>query len=239
MTTSSGTQGIKEKEQKALGLVAKIFAVFKAIANVIFSALRNILALTVFLGKHIVDLLASPTFPAVIAITAFFFVVVLAGMQWASIGVWLFKLVGLGNGFYSASMFGMILGFGINVFQLSPEVWKIQKPLAQAFKSLKIDPDAKLEDKSLDAKLNDWLTYDFGVLKAARNINYAIETGIVLCFTAATGFGFFSIAMAGSMLLLPEQLIKFIGAAASVGSAASSTVNKKLDEQSLNDRDFG
>ena len=66
MAITNSTSSIKEKEQKALGVVAKIFAVFKAICNVIFSMLRNILALTVFLGKGIVDLLANPTFPAVI-----------------------------------------------------------------------------------------------------------------------------------------------------------------------------
>lgn len=226
------TTQLKDKKVKILGFVQKFFNIVRICLEVLFNVIRNTMNLLVFFAHYIVETLASPTMPAVISIAVFFAVVVITGAEWWSIGIWLFSLAGIGQAYgIGGGLFGMGLGFGVNVFQLSPELWKLQPLLAKAYSDLNINPDAEKSDTTLKSKLGNWLTSDFGTLKNMRSISYLFETALIIVYTATVAkFGFMAIVQAAFSLLVPEWSIKGVAATTTVTRATADKINEYHDD---------
>lgn len=224
-----------KKDVKAgiLGAISKLFGILRGLIEVVFSLIKNAMALLVFFFRFLVQTIAHPTMPSVIAIIFFLGSVGISVFQWVGIGRWLFTLFGVSTASFfgyqiAGGFFGLLLGFGINVYQMSPELWKLTPQVAKAYVGLSIDPEAELEKPTLQNKLSQWLTYDHGTLKGLRLVSYTIETVLTLCYTVfASGLSFSSVMISAASLLLPEFTLKGVAAATGVTSA----VSQKMQEE--------
>jgi hypothetical protein len=228
MTTNS-----TNRKRGFLNIINKVFTFLRACIEILFSIVKNAMTLLVYLFRYIVELLAHPTMPAFVAIIFFSICVAIAGVQWYGIGVWLFQMFGLeGVWGFGGGLFGLSLGFGINVYQLAPELWKLQPQIAKAYDDLNIDPEAELDKPALKERLKYWLTYDHGTLKGMRLMSYMIETGLVLVYTALVGqFQFWAICVAACSLLAPEATLKGVAATTGVTRAVSDRVAEMQDNE--------
>ncbi|MEH2167440.1 MAG: hypothetical protein V7K41_12350 [Nostoc sp.] len=174
--------------------------------------------LITFAFSLLVKLLANPTAPCIVAIIAFVAVCAVATAQWASIGIWLGKIFGI-SGLWNigTATCGVLLGLGINIYQLSPELWKIRQDISRAYIALGIDVESSERFENPEQRLENWLTLDHGMLKSTRLISYAIETVLVLCYAfLATGLNFYALVMAAISLLLPEKCLLLVSSTISV-----------------------
>lgn len=213
--------------------IAAFFNVLRIAIEIVFSVIKNAMALLVFFFRFLVELLAHPTMPSVVAIIFFGIFVAIAAYQWWGIGGWLFSLIGLTNAWgFAGGTFGLLLGFGINIYQLSPELWKMQPLMAKAYADLNIDPDAELKAPTLQDKIKQWLTYDHGTLKGMRQVSYIVETALVLSYTAFVGqFQFWAILTAAASLLAPEWTLKGVAATTGVTSAVSDRIHEMQSQE--------
>lgn len=220
--------GKKSFFAKVQSFVVKIFGFLKAAAKLLWLLTENAFQLTVYCFSLLVKLLASPTTPCLVAIACFGLVCSIAAAQWFQIGVWLGRMLGVSAGWgLGAGTLGVLLGLGINIYQLAPQLWKLRRDIAEAYKALDINPEHQPESKeSVPERLQNWLSFDHGTLKAIRLVTYALETGIVLsyCFFA-TGFQFFAILQAAISLLLPEKCLELVSATVAVLGGVSEKIN--------------
>ncbi|KOP23482.1 hypothetical protein AMR41_26240 [Hapalosiphon sp. MRB220] len=213
---------------KVQGFVVKAFGFLKAAAKLLWLLTENAFQLTVYCFSLLVKLLASPTTPCLVAIACFGLVCSIAAAQWFQIGVWIGKLLGASQGWgLGAGTLGVLLGLGINVYQLAPQLWKLRRDIAEAYKALDINPEHQSESKeNVSERVQNWLSFDHGTLKGIRLATYALETGIVLsyCFLA-TGLQFFAILQAAISLLLPEKCLELVSATVAVLGGVSEKIN--------------
>ncbi|MHC5722632.1 MAG: hypothetical protein ACYTXY_00425 [Nostoc sp.] len=214
-------------------IVAKVFGFLREILKLIWLIVENSMRLITFAFSLIVKLLANPTAPCIVAIIAFVAVCAVAAAQWASIGIWLGKLFGI-SGLWdiSTAICGVLLGLGINIYQLSPELWKIRRDISRAYVSLGIDVESNEKFDNPEEKLENWLTVDHGVLKSTRLISYAVETALVLSYAfIGTGLNFYALAMAAISLLLPEQCLHLVSSTISVLGQVSDKMGDEEPEK--------
>jgi hypothetical protein len=210
-------------------MIIKLFSILKEISKIVWIFIENAIQLLIFCFSLIIKLLASPSTPCLVAILLFGFVCSIAASQWFSIGVWLGKMLGVSEGWgFSAGILGMMLGLGINIYQLAPQLWKLRKDIARAYQSLDINPEHQAGSReNVGERLDNWLSFDHGTLKGIRLATYALETGIVLsyCFFA-TGLQFFAILQAAISLVLPEKCLELVSSTVSVLGQVSEKVNQ-------------
>lgn len=207
--------------------VKKLFQLLKYVVHLIGELLQNTMHLITFTFTILVKLLSEPSTPCVVAIIAFIGVSAVAASQWYLIGVWLGSNLGI-NGIYGigTGAAGVMLGLGINVFQLSPQLWKLRKDVAQAFQKLDIKTDDDGNDEgNVGNRLKNWNTYDYVILKKFRLLSYGIETALVLSYCFFNGLNFFGIITAAISLILPEKTLEFASATISVHGKVSNHIN--------------
>lgn len=231
----------KPNPQKGiLKFIGKVFDFLRAAAQVIWLLCENTMRLITFVFSLFVKLLATPNAPIVTGILAFILVCFIAGGQWYEIGVWLGEMARL-NGIagIGAGVCGVLLGMAINVYQLSPELWKISKSVAKAYVALGIKVDESFEFKAdtPEGKIQDWLTADHSILKSARLASYAVETVLVVgyLFLHINPFtmGLSSLIYAAQgiiSLLLPERILHFVSSSISVLGAVSDKVYEQAED---------
>ncbi|MBW4539721.1 MAG: hypothetical protein KME43_11345 [Myxacorys chilensis ATA2-1-KO14] len=221
-----------------LRFVSVIFNILKGLIEILASIFKNVIALIVFLFKYLIEILANPSLPSVIAIAFFIFVSSVAAYQWGQIGVWIGALLNLtGVGGIAAATVGVLVGLGINIYQLAPELWKIRRDMAKAYTDLNIDPDSDLENSNSPSdRLAHWLTYDHGTLKGLRRTSYLVETGLIVAYCAIPGgMEVMAIVISAVSLAGIELGLKGVGATTNLANA----VNQKMSEQEANDPDKG
>ncbi|BAY27551.1 hypothetical protein NIES2100_73760 [Calothrix sp. NIES-2100] len=214
-------------------LIRKIFSVLKALAKLAWLIIENASQLTVFCFSLLVKLLSSPTTPCLVAIVSFGAVCTVAASQWYAIGVWLGRLLGL-SGIWGigAGGLGVLLGTGLNIYQLAPQLWKLRRDIAEAYKTLGINPEHETEShENVGERLQNWLSMDHGTLKGIRLATYAIETGLVVTYAfLATGLNFFAIVQAAISLILPEKCLELVSSTVAVLGAVSDKVNSPEED---------
>lgn len=214
-------------------IIAKVFGFFREILRLIWLVAENSMRLITFAFSLIVKLLANPTAPCIVAIIAFVAVCAVATAQWAAIGIWLGKLFGI-SGLWNigTATCGVLLGLGINIYQLSPELWKIRQDISRAYLALGIDVESSEHFENPQERLENWLTLDHGMLKSTRLISYGLETAIVLCYAfLATGLNFYALIMAAISLLLPEKCLLLVSSTISVLGQVSEKMGDSEPEQ--------
>ncbi|MBD2527369.1 hypothetical protein [Nostoc sp. FACHB-133] len=214
-------------------IIAKVFGFLREILKLIWLIAENSMRLITFAFSLMIKLLANPISPCIVAIIAFVAVCAVATAQWFAIGVWLGKLFGI-SGLWNITTgaCGILLGLGINIYQLSPELWKLRWDIAKAYLVLGIDVESREKFDNPEEKLDNWLTVDHGVLKSTRLISYAVETGLVLSYAfLAAGLDFYVVAMAGISLLLPEQCLHLVSSTISVLGQVSDKMGDEEPEK--------
>ena len=206
-------------------IVRKVFYVFRMIIHLAWSIVENGMQLIMFFFNYIIKILANPTTPCVVAILAMIAVSTIATLQWFQIGVWLGRMFHFKTIYGIASgVAGVLLGTGINVYQLAPTLWKIRKDVARAYAELNVDTDFEAESETVKSKQQNWLSFDHSLLKKTRLISYGIETGLVLGFVFLNGLNFFAIIQAAVSLLLPEKMLELVASTVSVLGTVSEHI---------------
>ncbi len=221
-STSTGSNKKAPKKKNFMTTISKFvkkcFQLLRYLVHLIWELLENAMQLLVFCFNYMIKLLANPTTPCVVAILAFGAVTAIAATQWYLIGVWLGEFFGI-SGIYGigAGTAGVLLGLGINVYQLAPQLWKLRKDIAKAYADLNIKPDYEVEDdESIKERMGDWLSFDHQLLKRTRLVSYGLETGLVLAYCFFNGLNFFVIVQAMVSLLLPEKCLGLVSSTVSV-----------------------
>jgi hypothetical protein len=209
-------------------MINKAFRILREIAKLLWTLIENAARLTVFCFSLLVNLASSPTTPCIVAIFCFGAVCAIAASQWYQIGFWLGRLLGVSSAWgIGAGTAGVLLGVGLNIYQLAPQLWKLRKDIAEAYKALEINPEFQAQStENVNDRLNNWLSMDHGTLKGIRLATYSIETALVCsyCFLAA-GLNFFAIVQAAISLILPEKCLELVSSTIAVLGGVSDKVN--------------
>lgn len=212
---------------KASKLISRIFSVIKGIIKVLWEIVEHSLEVVTFFFGLLVRVLANPTTPCVVAILFFMGVSLVATLQWYALGVWISQAFGLGGtiGGISSGLMGLLLGLGLNVYQLSSELWKLRRDVAKAYADMRVDPDYDVGDPTLEDKNKHWESYDHGTLKRGRFLSYAVETALVIAYCGiAQNFQFVALLQAAVSLILPEKALSLVSATIGLMGQVSSRV---------------
>ena len=216
-------------------VIARIFSIIKGIIKALWEIIEHCLETVTFFFGLLVRVVANPTTPCVVAILFFMFVATIAAAQWYLIGVWLGKAFGLGGtiGGISSGLMGLLMGLGLNVYQLSSELWKLRRDVAKAYADMNVDPDFDASDPTLEEKNSHWESYDHGTLKRGRLLSYALETALVIAYVGiAQKFQFVALLQAAVSLLLPEKALEMVSATVGLMGQVSERVTTQVDEKS-------
>ncbi len=214
-------------------VIARIFSIIKGIIKALWEVIEHCLETVTFFFGLLVRVVANPTTPCVVAILFFMFVATIAAAQWYLIGVWLGKAFGLGGtiGGISSGLMGLLMGLGLNVYQLSSELWKLRRDVAKAYADMNVDPDFDASDPTLEEKNSHWESYDHGTLKKGRLLSYALETALVITYVGiAQKFQFVALLQAAVSLLLPEKALEMVSATVGLMGQVSERVTTPTDD---------
>jgi hypothetical protein len=215
----------KDWSEKASEILRKIFGVVKSIFRLISEFIHNTFNLTTYTVQLIIEIFASADFVVFIAGGIFAAVLIAAGYQWGSIGVWIARSLGFGGVIagIAASTTGMAVGIGFNVYQLFPSLWRLRRKVAKAYANKNIDPQNKDLKDGLQERLVNWHSFSHRTLERGRYISYLIETAIQLIFWATVQMlSFNGMLMLVVTLILPEVTISVLSAACDIAEAIHS-----------------
>jgi hypothetical protein len=213
-------------------LISRIFSIIKGIIKVIWEVIEHLLSVVTFFFALLVRVIANPFTPCVVAIVFFMFVATIAAFQWYAIGGWIGRAFGLGGtiGGISSGVMGLLVGLGLNVYQLSSELWKLRRDVAKAYADMKVDPDFDDQDSTLENRNSHWESHDHSALKRGRLLSYAVETALVIAYCGiAQKFQFVALLQAATSLLLPEKALKLVSATVSLMGEVSERVASQGD----------
>lgn len=210
--------------------IGKIFHVIKLLIHTVWEIISHVLSTIVFFFSLLIKVVADPSTPCVVAITMFMIVCIIAGFQWWQIGVWLGGLMGFDASVLgiASGFVGVMLGLGLNVYQLSPQLWKIRRDVAAWYAKNNVKLNHKSSgEATVKERQENWHSYDHRTLKSARYLTYGIETGLVLVYCALVqNFAFWAIVQAAVSLLLPEKSIEAVSSTISLLGEVSNDVNR-------------
>jgi hypothetical protein len=216
-------------------VIARIFSIIKGIIKALWEVIEHCLETVTFFFGLLVRVVANPTTPCVVAILFFMFVSMIAAIQWFAIGVWIGKAFGLGGmiGGISSGSMGLLMGLGLNVYQLSSELWKLRRDVAKAYADMNVDPDFDASEPTLEEKNSHWESYDHGTLKRGRLLSYALESTLVIAYVGiAQNFQFVALLQAAVSLLLPEKALEMVSATVGLMGQVSERVTTQVDDTS-------
>lgn len=211
-----------------------VFEFITELTKNLFLLLDKLFSFVVYLFSQIVYLASSPEAPCVIAIAAYAAVCMIAAYQWYETGSMIGRLLkltsiqGVGVG-----VAGVLVGLGINIFQMAPELWKIRRDIAEVYKNKNIDPSHHAESsQSVGDRLGNWLSVDHGKMREARRVSYLVEFGVTGFYlvTSLAVSNFFSIVIAAISLTMPEMILKWAASTIAVLGTVSQEINKAPED---------
>lgn len=225
---SSSNKSKKDIFEKITEILRKIFRFLKALIHFLGELVSNFMGLVSYLFQWVVKIASDPSSPAFVAIVLFIIVSVIAGFNWFQIGTWLGSVFGLSEiAGIGLGAVGVLVGLGLNIFQLSSELWKVQRSIANAYKGLGVDPDTKLEKPTLNQKLAKWSSYDHRTLKNTRSFSYVFETVVIATYTVlGAQLTPISIIISAISLICPEYTLHMVSSMTSLlGDVKEQIVN--------------
>lgn len=145
----------------------------------------------------------SPYTHYVASILLFLGVMTYALWQWWSMGAWAGK-------FFHARHLGALVGLGVgtllNLYQLSPMLWKLDRRIAKAYVKAKINPHFEPDDEESPAdRLQDWGSHAHRAMKTEAANSYATEWGIYIAYwVVALKYSIMGLASGLIALKFPE-----------------------------------
>lgn len=218
---------------KVSRFITRVFDFVKGVMRALWEIIEHTLEAVAFFFGLLVRVVANPSTPCVVAIIFFMFIATVAAAQWFAIGVWIGLALGLGGtiGGISSGVMGLLLGLGLNVYQLSSELWKLRRDVAKAYADMRVDPDFDASDPTLQDKNIHWESYDHGTLKRGRLLSYALETALVIAYAGiAQSFQFVALLQAAVSLLLPEKALEMVSATVGLMGQVSERVTNPDSE---------
>lgn len=230
------TQSMKKInwQEKISNAIAKLFSLVKAVIRFAWEVVMHCMSTITFFFTFLLKVVADPSTPCVVAIVFFMGVSAVAAAQWWGIGLWIGQLFGVSSasGFLGMGATGMMFGFGINIFQLSPQLWRLRKDVAKAYGKLGVNPEFDNDEETIQSRNVHWFSYDHRGLKGARLVSYGLEASIVLAYCViAQTLAFGAIFQAAISLLLPEKSLKLLSNAVSLMGKVSEEVTKPEEEE--------
>lgn len=217
-----------QQGQAITKFIKKVFAFFRQVLRHISHLITETFRLVIEVFRILTDQLTHPNAGIIVSLCLFLLVSAIATAQWFQIGVWLGRFLGVrGLWGVSSGVCGLILGVSINVFQLTPELWRIKRSWAIAYSKLGIEVNG-VENENQTPQFVDenWNSLKHGTLKRMRLVSFAVETALVLSYAViGTGLDFFAIAQAAISLILPELTLKLVSSMISVLGEVSSTID--------------
>ena len=201
--------------QKVTAAVYKLFDVIRGILDILKKIIQQAMRTVVAFFMNMLQIITDPSSPCFTAIIILVLVGMVAAYQWAQIGLWFGRLMGmpriLGWGF---ATIGMLAGLGINIEQLSPQLWKININLAKAFQKMGLNPEHEGNPNDIGERIKNWHSFDFQLAKKGRIVSYALESGLVVSHLFLTGLSLVSLVIAAISLVAPEFAVKNLAAKA-------------------------
>jgi hypothetical protein len=210
--------------------ITKIFSFIRRIIHAIFKIIESLINLLIFAFSYLSGILASPSFPCLVAIIAFGVVVFISSIQWWQVGAWIGRTFNLGFLYgIGAPIIGLAIGIGLNAYQMGPVLWKINRDLAKAYADIGVNTELETDGEEKPQQRHKlWSSYSHSFLKKGRAVSYAAEAAIGLVYLLISGLSFFPIIQTLISLTLPEQCLKLVSA--TVGSLGAAS-NKMHDNQ--------
>lgn len=183
--------------------MARLFRVFTKILELItelFEHLLNLLGSMFDLGAKF---WTSPYTHYIASIVLFLVVMTFALWQWAMMGAWAGR-------FFRATYVGSVLGFTVgvflNLFQLSPMIWKFDKRITRAYAKAKINPNFEApEDETPADYLQNRSSYAHRALKVRSANSYMAEWAVYLVYwITALRYSFLGLLQGLVALKCPE-----------------------------------
>ena len=185
----------------------------------LFRVLRKLVELVSELFEHLLNLLSSifelgakfwtsPYTHYVASILVFLGVMAFALWQWWTMGAWagkFFKAASIG------SLVGLTTGVFLNLFQLSPLLWKFDPRIARAYAKAKVNPNFDPnEEESPKDRLNNWSSHAHRGLKTRASNSYMAEWAVYLFYwIAALRYSPLGLLQGLVALKFPEWSLEF------------------------------
>lgn len=157
----------------------------------LFRVLRKLVELIVELFEHALNLLGSifdlgtkfwtsPYTHYIASILVFLVVITFALWQWWTMGAWAGKFF---RATYLGSLIGLTVGVLLNLFQLSPMLWKFDKRITRAYAKAKINPNFEPdEEETPSERIENWSSHAHQGLKTRSANSYMAEWGVYLFY---------------------------------------------------------
>jgi len=202
---------------KITKFVTKLFDFLRAAVHLFWEIISKTMHLLVFFSRYSMEIFANPITAIFVSLIFFGLACLAASYQWTKIGEWLghalFGLDEIGN--YSTGFLGLLVGFGVNVCQMSPQLWRLRPEIAKVYADLGIDPHYESEDEEENPESQhvNRLSIDHKKLKNARLLAYGIEAALGLTFIFSHGLNPLAIAQTALSLLAPEFALTIVASA--------------------------
>lgn len=193
-------------------------AVSRAIA-IAFRVLRHIVELIAELIEHFLALIAkifevaaqffkSPYVHYIASILIFIGLILFALHQWFLIGDWFGKLLRSRG---VAGLIGLGIGVALNLFQLSPSLWKLDFRVAQVYSKSGINPHFEPEEEeSPSQRANNWSSHGHRSLKTRSIVCYIVEWTLYLIYwVVALKLSLLGLVSGFIALVLPQWALAF------------------------------
>ncbi|MEH1769348.1 MAG: hypothetical protein ACYTXE_17545 [Nostoc sp.] len=119
--------------------IRKIFSFFREVFHKLGELIIEAMKLLMEIFKIFTNILTHPTAGITFAVCLFLFVCTITLVQWVQIGLWGGSWLGIHSTYgIGPGLLGAVVGVGINVFQLTPEMWKIKRSWAIAYEKMGI-----------------------------------------------------------------------------------------------------
>ena len=218
--TSTYSSGTKNKVKKSwvvtvVNIITKIFKIISDFLVIIYNLLVQSIKAFNFLASLIIKAVVANHTHIAVRIFVFGVVVLVTGYQWLQVGRWLFGIFGITALVgIPAAILGLTFGVCINVYQMTPLLWRISRAAAVVYSKNNINVDIdQSEIKTPQERLNNWASAVHKDTQSARTMSQWVEVGIIISHTLMTFSGLEGLALGVVALVLPERTLGQVASA--------------------------
>lgn len=218
-----------------LNLLRKTANFLQSVIHILGKIISLSIDLTVYLFTVIVRIGVAPATPILFSIALVVTVFFVTFDQWRAIGVWGAGLVGIPSGI--GALVGLLIGGGINSFQLAPKLRNLSRSINRAYVHLKVDLNYEPgEQDTPEEREQNWLNISHRKLKIVSAISYCVETALVIFhFFLGTNLDVWSLCRAAISLLMPEFSLSIANYQIQLlGAVSRAVANEEPPESEVN-----
>jgi hypothetical protein len=221
--------------QGALKWLRKVAAIIRDIIHLAGEFLQHLMDLLTYTFSVAVKLGISPVAPIVCVIILFLIVSAITINQWWAIGAWAARFVKIPVPMGVTA--GLLFGIGINIFQLTPKLRKLNRAINRAYARLNINPEYEAGEEDNPAVLeSNWLSENHRKSKIWSAISYCVETALVIIYVfLAKKLALLALIQAFISLILPEKTLDLASNTISLmGTVSREVAFEEPPESSVN-----